>query len=239
LMAALHDASGSYYGSTVSTGHPDNAFGWAVGGALLINLPGFGATSNVNSQPNVDQFKIQAAYSKGASGYATNGNGASFIANGNSNAAVGWLADGIYSSGTGVELTTVWSVMGGFQHIWTPNWRTSIYGGYMAIDYDSTATTYICGSTLSGGTTLLPFGVGAGNCNPNFSVWQAGTRTQWNPVSQLDVGVDLLYSRLNTADAGATTTGAFALPGKQAGPVTFSDQDVWTVMFRVQRNFWP
>ena len=74
-------------------------------------------------------------------------------------------------------------------------------------------------------------------CSPNFNVWQAGTRTQWNPVSQLDIGVDVLYSRLDTALAGATTaTGV--LPGK-VGSVTFSDQDVWSVMFRVQRNFWP
>jgi len=71
-------------------------------------------------------------------------------------------------------------------------------------------------------------------------VWQAGTRTQWNPVSQLDIGVDVLYSRLNTALGGATTTGVGTaiLPGK-VGSVTFSDQDVWSVMFRVQRNFWP
>src|SRR5262249_44300024 len=29
IMGAMHDASGSYYGTTNTTGHPNNAFGWA------------------------------------------------------------------------------------------------------------------------------------------------------------------------------------------------------------------
>jgi porin-like protein len=242
-MAAMHDASGGYYGTTVAAGHPSNAFGWAAGAALAINLPTWGATSNVNSQPNVDQFQIQGAYSKGAAGYATNGVGAWYLSNGSNHAAVGWLADGIYSTGSSVELTTAWSIYAGYQHLWTPNWRTSVYGGYLAVSYDGTATTFACGiGGLGGAGTLLSTGLAlaAGSpCNINFNVWQAGTRTQWNPVSQLDIGVDVLYSRLDTGLAGATTTAAAALPSKPAGPITFSDQDVWSVMFRVQRNFWP
>jgi hypothetical protein len=239
LQGALHDASGSYYGSTVSTGHPSNAFGWAVGGALLINLPSFGATSNVNSQPNVDQFKVQAAYAHGAAGYTTNGVGASYLSNGSNAAGVGWLADGIYSSGTNVELTTTWGFLAGYQHIWTPNWRTSVYGGYLGVSYDSTATGLILGPGGLGssllGTTLTAGSAGIGS--PNFNIWQAGTRTQWNPVSQLDVGVDVLYSHLDTAFDGAVTT--VAQPGRSSTPVTFGNQDVWSVLFRVQRNFWP
>jgi hypothetical protein len=69
-------------------------------------------------------------------------------------------------------------------------------------------------------------------------MWQAGTRTQWNPVSQLDVGVDVLYTRLDTASAGSTLT-LPAVGARPGGLYTLSDQDVWSVMFRVQRNFWP
>jgi hypothetical protein len=77
----------------------------------------------------------------------------------------------------------------------------------------------------------------------SWSTWQVGSRTQWNPVSQLDVGVDVLYSKLNTELAGSNVTtnqvtsklnGLFG-----SGPMSFADQDVWSVMFRVQRNFWP
>jgi hypothetical protein len=249
VMAAMHDASGGYYGAAtlndglVSTGHPDNAFGWAAGAGFAINLPTFGATGIANSQPNVDQFKGQAVYAQGATGYTTNGNGVDFLANGANNAGVGWLVDGIYGFGTDVELTTAWSAWVGYQHIWTPFWRTSVYGGYLNVTYDTVATSIICGPTGLGGAGLI-FHLAPGSvCDPNFSIWQVGTRTQWNPVSQLDIGVDVLYSHLDTAFANATTvaTGplAVALPGKQVGPISFSDQDVWSVMFRVQRNFWP
>jgi hypothetical protein len=237
IMAAMHDASGQYYANgVVSSGHPANAFGWAAGGALIINLPGIGATSDVNSQPNVDQVAVQAAASKGAVAFTTDGIGPWALANGAANSAVGWAVDGIYSTGSNVELTGSWSIYAAYQHIWTPNWRTSVYGGYLAINYDGGATSLICGSS---GTGAMGFTLTSGVCNPNFNVWQAGTRTQWNPVSQLDIGLDVLYSRLDTAFDGATST-TFTIPGRPAGiPVTFSDQDVWTVMFRVQRNFWP
>jgi hypothetical protein len=242
VMAAMHDASGQYYvPGIVSSGHPDNTFGWAAGAAIAINLPNWGATSNVNSQPNVDQFQMQAAYARGAAGFTTNGVGPWLLTNGGNNAAVGWLVDGVYGPAfSSIELTTSWSVYGGYQHLWSPNWRTSVYGGYLAVSYDSTATAFICGPGV-GFVPVLTMTFAAGSaCSPNFNVWQAGTRTQWNPVSQLDLGVDVLFSRLDTANAGATTTGTGTgiLPGK-IGPVSFSDQDVWSVMFRVQRNFWP
>jgi hypothetical protein len=239
VMAAMHDASGGYYdGSNVSTGHPGNAYGWAVGGSVQVNLPQFGAQGIANSQPNVDQFKVQAIYSQGASGYATNGNNSYLLGNGSNGAAVGWLVDGVYSSGSGVELTTAWSAWAGYQHIWTPAWRTSVYGGYLDVEYDGTATAMICGPTGAGGPGLAFTMVANPSCSPNFSVWQAGTRTQWNPVSQLDVGVDVLYSHIDSAFDGAVTK-AGNLPGQPTVPITFADQDVWSVMFRVQRNFWP
>jgi Porin subfamily len=240
LMAAMHDASGAYYGTTTTGaqvfGHPGNAMGWAVGAALAINLPTFGATSNVNSQPNVDQFQAQAVYGKGAVAYTTNGIGALSLFGGGQSLGVGWLTDSVFSSGTSAELTASWSVTAGYQHLWTPNWRTSVYGGYLDVNYDSTASGFIC-NTPTGAFTGLAF-VTAGTCNPDLHVWQAGTRTQWNPVSQLDIGVDVLYSKYQFADSGSlvslTATGA-----RPAGTYTIADQDVWSVMFRVQRNFWP
>jgi hypothetical protein len=240
VMAAMHDASGQYYTSgVVSSGHPANAYGWAVGGAFLINLPNFGSRSDVNSQPNVDQFGLQATVGKGALGYTTDGVGPWALAKGNTSISAAWGVDGIYGTGTNVELTNSWSVYAAYQHLWTPNWRTSIYADYLAVNYDGPATSLICGPA---GTGAMGFTLTSGGCNPNFKVWQVGTRTQWNPVSQLDVGVDVLYSRLDTAFAGATTTTAIfpAAAGRPVGlPISFADQDVWSVMFRVQRNFWP
>ena len=237
VMGAMHDASGQYYtNATMTSGHPSNAYGWAAGGMFIINLPNFGAAGIANSQPNVDQFAVQAVYGKGAMTFTTDGIGPWSLAKGASDVAAAWATDGIYGPGSSVELTNSWSIYAGYNHLWTPNWRTSLYGGYLAVDYDTAATALICGP---GGTGAMGFTLISGVCNPDFKVWQVGTRTQWNPVSQLDVGVDVLYSRLDTAFAGATSTN-FTIPGRPAGiPVTFADQDVLSVMFRVQRNFWP
>jgi hypothetical protein len=243
IMGAMHDASGSYYtaqtsGSlnddnltalaNVASGHPNNAFGWAVGGAFTINLPTFGATGNVNSQPNVDQLKASVSYTNGAVGYVTNMAGASLLVNGDSSVGFAHLFDGAYLNSTAfpfsqVKLTTAWSAYTGYQHLWTPNWRTSLYGGYLSVTPDADVQSVACPASI--GPTCL-----------NWSLWQIGTRTQWNPVSQLDVGVDVLYSRLNSEFAGTSAT--FTVPGKTL-PVTAADQDVWSVLFRVQRNFWP
>jgi hypothetical protein len=77
----------------------------------------------------------------------------------------------------------------------------------------------------------------AGNtCDPSFSFWQAGTRTQWNPVEQLDIGLELLYTRLNTAYAGPAQVDPVA---PQGTVFEIADQDVWSVLFRFQRNFFP
>jgi hypothetical protein len=235
VMAAMHDASGAYYDSRfVSSGHPDNAFGWAVGGAFSINLPSFGATSNVNSQPNVDQLRFSASYGVGAVGYVTNMNGASLIANGSTSLGFTNQSDGSYSPNGGqVSLSTAWSAYGGYQHLWTPNWRTSLYGGYVAYQASSGQDQGFCQPQAA-------LGVNVGRCF-DWHVAQVGSRTQWNPVSQLDIGVDVLYTRLGTEFGGSNLLVApGATPPQRSNTgIAFADQDVWSVMFRVQRNFWP
>jgi hypothetical protein len=244
IMAAMHDASGGYYEDQstpgyILSGHPNNAFGWAAGGAFTINLPTFGATGNVNSEPNVDQLKASFSYTEGAVGYATNENGASLLVNGNNSLGFAQLFDGAYLNTPGfpdsqVKLTTAWSAYVGYQHLWTPQWRTSVYGGYLNVSPDADVQTAVCSGTLAG-TPISGVAPGGSSCL-NWSVWQAGTRTQWNPVNQLDVGVDVLYSKFNSEFAG--TGAVFAIPGLTS-KTTAADQDVWSVMFRVQRNFWP
>ena len=49
---------------------------------------------------------------------------------------VGWIADGVFTTGTEIELTKVWSALAGYEHIWNPKWRTSVFGGYVNVDYN-------------------------------------------------------------------------------------------------------
>jgi hypothetical protein len=160
-------------------------------------------------------------------------------------------------------LTAVWSANAFYQHFWNPRWRTSLYGGYVEVDYNALATDLInqhlpsppagglaCGVPVEG-IIQPPLGVGSGlgnSCSPNFSWWQLGTRTQWNPHPDLDIGVDVLWTHLNSAYKGLGNPTALglvsgvALAQSGAHPATIAtieDQDVLSVMFRVQRNFLP
>ena len=67
--------------------------------------------------------------------------------------------------GTNVELTTVWGINGYVQHLWSPKWRTSLYGGYVEVDYNGTATTII-NSHLPGAAGTTPCGVPVGGSCP-------------------------------------------------------------------------
>jgi hypothetical protein len=208
-----------------------------------------------------DQFGVQACYSVGAAGYCTRATGAWQHYSTGNNAGFGWVSDGVYDNNipgvgagaTNVELTTVWGINGFVQHLWSPKWRTSLYGGYVEVDYNGTATNLInqhlptppvgalaCGVPVEGAVAPpLGVGTGAGNaCSPDFSWWQVGTRTQWNPHPDLDIGVDLLWTHLNTAYKGSNVT-LGSNGARPAGVYNIDDQDVVSVMFRIQRNFLP
>jgi hypothetical protein len=247
VAVAIHDASGAYWGTpnNVNNGHPADKFGWAVSAGALFNVGGG------------DQVGINVQFSEGAAGYGAAGGQQWAILRPGNSMGVGWTVDGVFDTGREIELTRVWNVIAFYQHIWNPNWRTSIYGGYVQVDYNAAATNIInshlpgaggttpCGVPVAG-AAWPPIGItpGSGNsCNPDFSFWQIGTRTQWNPVQQLDIGLDLLYTRLNTAYKGATvnpngTPGVN--PGLPQNPVNaLDDQSVFSAFFRWQRNFYP
>ena len=247
IAAALHDASGGYYSSPLTggntcganalclaNGHPDDKVGWAITGGFTLNdvlgLKG-------------DQFGMQAAYSQGAAGYVTRATAPWEMFDGG-NAGLGFTNDGVFVTGSAIELTTVWGINGFYQHFWDPRWRTSLWGGYVETDFNGTATSMYCTTGGLGvtpglntaGVTGLTLGAGA-TCNPNSSWWQVGSRTQWNPHPDLDIGLEVLWTHLNTAFGGATiNTVSGAVP---ANTVTLSDQDVVSVYFRLQRNFLP
>jgi hypothetical protein len=81
------------------------------------------------------------------------------------------------------------------------------------------------------------------NCTPNSSWWQGGTRTMWNPVPDLDIGFDLSFIRLNTAFAGTAALGSLGAPfqsnalGRPSGLYNIDNQNIYSAMFRIQRNF--
>jgi len=59
----------------------------------------------------------------------------------------------------------------------------------------------------------------------------------WNPVPDLDVGLDVVWWHLNTAFSGGTLNLASNAGAKPAGTYTVSNQDAVSAIFRIQRNF--
>jgi hypothetical protein len=234
VSVAMHDVSGAYYltPNSVNNGHPADKYGWAVAGGARFNLAGG------------DAWGFNVCYTQGAPGFCSKNN---FYQLYNSSTSVGlaWIADGVFGTGTQVELTNTWSALAFYQHIWNPKWRTAVGGGYVNIDYNGTATNLIisrmpgvaaaCGVAplaATGTITLLP----GNSCSPDASYWEAYTRTQWNPVPQLDIGLEVLYSHRNTAFKGP---GIVPATGSRPAVFLLDDQNVWSAMVRWQRNFYP
>jgi hypothetical protein len=57
----------------------------------------------------------------------------------------------------------------------------------------------------------------------------------WNPVPDVDIGVDVLWTHLNTAFGGTATLPASG--GRPPGAYNISNQDVLSAYVRFQRNF--
>jgi hypothetical protein len=226
IAGALHDASASYYGGLVNAGHPGSKMGWAITGALQLNVP-LGARGSV--------FNVQGIYSEGAVRYAshTSATGGFTYVSGNT-IGFGAFTDGVFAGPAGgINLTTAWSIAAAYQHQWTPNLNTSFYGSYLDVSYNGAARNIICTAA----------GVAIVNCNPDWSAWNLGARTEWEPVRGLTFGVDVVYNRLDTSifHNAAGTTAVLTTPGAgyPAGTYRMEDQDSFVGMFRVQRNFLP
>ena len=252
FSGAVHKVAGSYYTTpgNVGSGHPDDKFGYAVSAAQKFYIPGMGG----------DSIGFNVVYSLGAPGYAAKG-AAWQIYNGSSSVGIGWGLDGLFDvvggaggAATGsIELTKAWSINAAYQHIWNPQWNTSVYGGYTSISYNANATNIInshlpgaagsvvCGMPVAGAVwppLNIPAGGGGNSCNADYSFWQIGSRTAYRPVDWLELGIDATYTRLNTAYAGSST-GLYPANGVRPATNQIADQDVISVLARMQLNFYP
>jgi hypothetical protein len=134
-------------------------------------------------------------------------------------------------------LTTAWSINAAYEHFWNPRWRTALYGGYAAINYNGLANVNIC-SGIGGGN-----GGGAGTtafanpgCDGDWQTWWIGSRTQWNVTKDFYMGVDVMYAKLSSASTfNELTTGQIT----NGSAARVSDVDNWQFRFRVHRDFYP
>jgi len=241
VMFAAHDASGGYYGTTLTgsevNGHPADKLGWAVGAGAKLNT--FGGS----------YFQFQVNYTQGAVRYANVTPAGAFapVEFSGSNLGYGFFSDGVYSLATGdVQLTTMFGINAAYDHFWRPDLRTSIYGYYDTIRYNATANTAICstqtGAANPAGTISFtaPGASGPGGCNSNWSWWAVGSRTQYNFTPYFYVGFDVFYQKLHSASEGAIVRYTAATgTAKPTGLYTISDQDNIGFKIRFQRDIVP
>ncbi|AXK79788.1 porin [Pseudolabrys taiwanensis] len=214
IMGALHQVNATYYGGStaVASGHPGDKWGFAVGAGIKLNAPMIGKGDYLQAQVNYTQGALRYAF------MTPNGNWGKVDGQG---VGFGILSDAVFgTTGSDLNLTTAWNVNAAYEHFWNARWKTSLYGGYAAVNYGDTANALMCGA-LAG-------------CNMNWKSWWIGSRTQWNVTRDFYLGVDVMYSKLQSATlpAGLVPTGA-------VGATSVKDVDNWGVRLRAHKDFYP
>jgi hypothetical protein len=245
VAAILHDNRARYYNNTLAaTGtvagasHPSDKWGWAVSGGLELNLP----------WAKGDTLAVQSQYCVGDTESCYNNSGTRLtdlawsLVNNNNKVGLGFQDDAFFANtaatgATGLQLSTMWNVFAGIQHYWVPDVRTSLYGGYAEYKANSSAVD----TTICAPFHAAQAAVSATGC-ADWAAWQIGSRTIWNPVRNLDIGVEGLYTDLSkSAFSGARVAFVPSNSGQAAPGSTFTagSTHVWSGIVRVQYNFNP
>src|SRR5262249_24092236 len=149
-----------------------------------------------------DYFQTQVNYTQGALRYVFQTSQPTWAINDSGNSA-GWgpITDAVYGGVLGsatfppssLNLTTAWNVNAAYEHFWNPRWRTSLYGGYAQVSYGGEGNTLACGFVQTATVT--------NGCNGDWNTWWVGSRTQWNITKDFYMGLDVMYSKLQSATA--------------------------------------
>src|SRR5712672_988434 len=232
FSAVAHDNHASYYGANETFGHPSDKWGWAVQAALSIK--------NIPTGPG-DSLNLQGVYTDGASRYNFQSlfptTISMFGGSGIAYQSLGFaaIADAVFVGGNGLansnlETVKTWGFRGGFTHNWDPNWASSIYGAYGALQYGGLAKTTICAFAVS----QLAL---TGNCNPDFNIAVIGGNIVWTPVKNLAFTADVNWTHLDQKYDGTVNVTPAATFAKPAALYELKDQNSVTMLLRAQRNF--
>jgi hypothetical protein len=232
ITATPADTVASTTNSALS-GHPTTKYGGSVMAALNIK--------NIPTGPG-DDIKIDASWARGDTknviGTANAVPGGFLMLGGTAgqfgpaqSIAFTTNTDGVYTAGTGLELTTAYGVRGAFNHNWDPYWSSSLFGGMAWVNYDGAAQAAYCanyGAVVSHITNAY-------TCNPNYTLSMLGASTRWTPVKNLTFTLEGIWTHLSTGFSGSATIA----PGAPYAStlLSFKGQDTATLQARVQRNF--
>jgi hypothetical protein len=178
--------------------------GWAIDAGVKWNLPQFGAG---------DDIILTGVYSQNAmwySGWPDAMNGENGQVNGNGQPVI--VADSYFNPLTNSWSTPrAWSVSTLIEHHWTPTFYTDFEGSVAGLNW----------SDMNGQFCTLTRCVGTGVLSPHAISYLIGADIGWNPVTNLNFDLELMYQHVNqdrpTALVGTVyNTGAF-IPGAWQG----------------------
>jgi hypothetical protein len=268
IAAILHDNRANAYlnGGSVAApingvvdtlAHPSDRWGFAVSGGLELNLANWGWAKG-------DSFAVQSQYCVGDSESCVNNSGTRlsdlfWARRKGNNIGLAWVDDAFFANNgtaaapglqTGLELATAWNIYAAIQHYWIPELRTSLYGAYLQYQANSSAVDASFCAPLHAGKSIT-FGTGAAAVTTitgssavsasgcaDWATWTIGSRTIWNPVRNLDIGVDVLYSALTKS---AFDGAALRFTPAQAPTeiLKAGSSNIVAGIVRVQYNFYP
>jgi hypothetical protein len=262
LAGALHQVRAGAYGNDVSplapnigpaefTGQaPADRWGFALMGGAMARVPtGEG-----------DKVWANLVYAQGAiayTGLSQFGSFGSFSRFSGGSVGAAWALDGVFAntvgpaatglSGSGIQLTKAWSVGAAYEHHWNPTLRSSVFGVLTQVTYPgdltSGAKAIFCSSPVgpvrSAATpgTAPSFGSPVAGCDPDFMVWGVGTRTVWNPIQNLDLGAEIMYSRLDQNMGAGVLLNFMGAGGSPTGLYAPQNASTWSGLLRAQWHF--
>ena len=199
---------------------------------------------NIPTGPG-DTINLQTVYTSGATRYNINDLasqfGSSAIYGGTSlpgayeSIGLGFAPDTVFMNGGSQQLIQTWGMNAGFNHNWNPYWSSGFYGAFASVHYGSGAKTLVCNTPGIGFASLIASGA-VTNCNPNYSVSQAGFVTRWTPVKNLTFSADVAWSHLDQNFTG-TVNAASASIGKPTATYELKNQNNVIMLLRAQRDF--
>ncbi len=212
LMGAVATAK-SVISSPLGTDASKTAY--AIGGGLKLNLPMIAAG---------DVLWLNAAFASGMTEYTVNWT--SFKSSDTKRNVGGYVAgqpSWVYSTAGGLELVKSWNMAAVFTHYWAPQWRHSFLASGGKVD----------GTRISKATTLANNGFG------DMTVWNLGTQLTFLPSKDFEIGVDVLYARVeqDVRRSVTGTAGTFCVASTDASCVTKEKAGNWTGRLRVERTF--
>lgn len=211
---------------TTECGRPNDKAGYfvALGGELKVPL--FGAGDRIGAGVRFSQGGGSSAFGSGLNLSTPTLFGAG------SNPAAGWMPDG----GSGIELTSAWSVQAGYDHQWSPNLNTSLFAGYSNITYDTDAAGYFSGAACASvaGGAAAPTGA---NCKSNMGNVGAGLRTSWAPATGVTLSVQTMYNHVWSGFTGPGNVFGAASGTHPPDSYNFANQGIWSSYLRINRTF--